>query len=444
MPTPFIMPKMDMDQETVTINEWLKKEGEVVQKGEPVLVIETDKITSEVEAPASGTLARVLYGENEEAPVTEVIAYILNESETEADLPERTEPKTEESVNHRKSTLTEEEKPIASTSVARRLAAEKGVSLADIPPSGGKITKKDVETFLQNQSTVSPRVKTPATPAARRLADENGIDIDEVQGSGPRGRVQADDVRAFASTQAPALFQPEYAALRGETQAFTGMRKSIAERITNSYQSIPHIYLDVDVDMKEAEASRQRMNELAQKDGLAKISLTAYLIRIVSWCLNRHPHLNATLKGDEILFWKDINIGIATALENGLIVPVIHHTDQKSTREVNERLRELTSKARKGELSREEIQDGTFTISNLGMYGIHSFTTIINPPQSALLAVGALRRQPIVVDDEDTVEVRPVMAITLAADHRIVDGVVAANFLSELVQAIETPELLLL
>jgi pyruvate dehydrogenase E2 component (dihydrolipoamide acetyltransferase) len=214
--------------------------------------------------------------------------------------------------------------------------------------------------------------------------------------------------------------------------------------MTKSYQTIPHIYLSVDVDMSEAEASRLRMNDLAKKEGTPNISLTAYLIRIVSWCLNRHPYLNASLENDTIKFWNEVNIGVATALEEGLIVPVVHNADQQSTRELNERLRYLAAKAREGELTREEVQGGTFTISNLGMYGIDSFTAIINPPQAAILAVGTIKRKPIVVDDKNTVEVRPIMTLTLAADHRIVDGVVAANFLSELVKALETPELLLL
>jgi len=426
IPTPFIMPKMDMDQETVTINEWLKKEGDAIQKGEPVLVIETDKITSEVEAPASGTLARILYGENEEAPITEVVAYILQENETEADLPERPEPKTKNGVNHFESTLTTEETQIAATPIARRMAEEKGLDLAEISSSGEKINKQDIETYLQNVlSQISPRVKTPATPAARRIADEKGINRYQVKRSGPRGRVQAGDVKEFASKQAPSLFKTGYASLRSETHKLSSMRKSIAERMTTSYQTIPHIFLNVDVDMSEAEGSRKRMNELAKKEGTPEISLTAFLIRIVSWCLKQHPYLNASLNDDKIVFWEDINIGIATAIENGLIVPVIHNADGKSTRELNDHLRELTSKARKGELSREEIQDGTFTISNLGMYGSRSFTAIINPPQSALLAVSALTRQPIVVDDEDTIEVRPAMSLTLAADHRIVDSAVA-------------------
>ena len=185
------------------------------------------------------------------------------------------------------------------------------------------------------------------------------------------------------------------------------------------------------------------MNELAAQDGSPDISLTAYLVRVVAWALKRHPELNASFTEDGIMTSEAINVGVATALENGLIVPVIHAADQLSAREINECLRNLTRRAREGSLDRKEIQDGTFTISNLGMYGIQSFTAIINPPQSAILAVGTLTRRPVVIDTADTVAVRPMMMLTLGADHRIVDGVVAAAFLSDLVRALETPELLL-
>jgi pyruvate dehydrogenase E2 component (dihydrolipoamide acetyltransferase) len=211
--------------------------------------------------------------------------------------------------------------------------------------------------------------------------------------------------------------------------------------MTASYQSTPHIYLTVEVDMLEAEESRKRMNQLA---GEPSISITAYLVRLVAWALKRHPLLNATLEDDQIKLWEEVNIGIATALDEGLIVPVVHHADQLSAVEINLRMRELAQKARAGTLAREEIQGGTFTISNLGMYGVDSFTAIINPPQSAILAVGTVRRKPVVVDAEDTVMVRPMMMLTLGADHRVVDGAVAASFLADMVKAIETPELLLI
>jgi len=440
MPTPFIMPKMDMDQESVYISEWLKKEGEQVEKGEPVIIIETDKITSEVEAPASGKLARILYPENVDAPVTEVMAYILHEGETEADLPPLEEEQPSAQVEEKSIDKKEETQEIAkkaATPLAARIAEAENVDLKEVPASGEKITKEDVQAYVASRSEIEPRVKTAATPAARRLASEKGVTLEKVEGSGPRGRVQAEDVAAGAPEE-------KLKQLPGETLPISNIRKRIGDRLQASYQTIPHIYLTVEVDMYQAEESRKRMNALVSKEGSDLISVTAYLIRTTAWVLKRHPMLNSTLAENGIHLLKEINIGVATAIEEGLIVPVVHHADQKSIRDINKELRYLTSQAREGALTREEVQDGTFTISNLGMYGIHSFTAIINPPQTAILAVGTVKRKPVVIDEADTVEVRPMMMMTLAADHRVIDGAVAAAFLSELVKALETPELMLI
>ena len=444
MPTPFIMPKMDMDQEAVIINEWLKQEGDSVEKGEPVIVIETDKITSEVEAPASGTLARILFANNEEAPVTQVVAYILEEGETMADLPEEpkeSEPKAEKAGKQDVSDIPAEKPRKSATPIAARMAKAENIDLDKVPAQGDRITKDDVEAYLESVDRVEPRVQVPATPAARRLASEEGVSLGEVAGSGPRGRVQADDVRVAAARVAAPQPVPQAKLSAGQTLPLSSIRKRIADRMTASYQSTPHIYLTVEVDMLEAEESRKRMNQLA---GEPSISITAYLVRLVAWALKRHPLLNATLEDDQIKLWEEVNIGIATALDEGLIVPVVHQADRLSAVEINLRIRDLAQKARAGTLAREEIQGGTFTISNLGMYGVDAFTAIINPPQSAILAVGTVRRKPVVVDEEDTVMVRPMMMLTLGADHRVVDGAVAASFLANLVKAIETPELLLI
>ena len=443
MPKPFIMPKMDMDQEQVTINEWLKQEGEFVEKGEPVVVIETDKITSEVEAPASGKLARILYQENQTAPVTKVVAYILEEGETEADLPQEPEPETEKSNQIEEEPSPKVEIKKSATPVAQRMADAEGIDLDEVEAAGEKVTKEDIQVYLEAHQKIKPRVETPATPAARRIAEEENVVLRMVQGSGPRNRVQEADVTAFAAQQTQQTISHPKKIAFGEVLELSTMRKRIAERLTLSYQTTPHIFLTVEVDMSQSEQSRKRLNGLALKKGLPEISLTAFLVRVAAWCLKRHPYLNASFQADQINFWEDINIGIATALEEGLIVPVIHHADQMTTTEINDQMKALTQRARSGQLSREEIQGGTFTISNLGMYGIHAFTAIINPPQSAILAVGTMTRRPIVIDKQDTIEVRPMMMLTLSADHRIVDGAVAANFLAELVDALETPELLI-
>ena len=443
MPIPFIMPKMDMDQEFVTITSWLKNEGDRIEKGESVIEIETDKIASEIEAPESGILAKILYHENEEAPVTKVVAYILKEGESLDDLEKEATPASKP-VEEVKTQTEVHKTPLSATPLAEKVAANLKVDIEQVPASGNKITRKDVESYAEGskQAQVS-RVQTAATPAARRLSEELGLSLDSLSGSGPRQRVQASDVLSAQKEISSVSKQAVQKQLAGTSVPFVGKRKRIAERLTASYQSTPHIFLTVEVDMSKAEESRHKLNDLAANNGQANVSMTAYLTKVVAWALSRHPYLNATLKDDGIHLLEDINIGIATALDDGLIVPVVRSANYLSISQINEQVRYLSSQARNGNLTAEEVSDGTFTISNLGMFGIQSFTAIINPPQSAILAVGGLVRKPVVINDEDDLEVRPMMSMTLGADHRIVDGAVAAKFLADLVRALEAPELLL-
>ncbi len=428
MPTPFIMPKMDMDQESVIIIEWLKTEGEVVEKGEPVVVVETDKVTSEVEAPASGQLAGILYQANQKVPVTEVIAYILGETESMDDLPKRQQVSSKEAAQQE--AIKEPGKPI--TPLAKRIADVEGVDFKNVQSKSRQLTKKEIFEYLERADQVDAGDKISATPAARRIAREIDQPLDKIKGSGPRGRIQAVDVKGISEGSKPASIIE-----------MSTMRKRIADRLTESYQSTPHIFLTVEVNMRQLEHSRKKRNQFAEKNGQPKVSLTAYLTRIVAWCLNRHPILNSSIDGDVIMIKENINIGIATALDEGLIVPVIKNADQLSIAELNEKIIGLTIQARAGDLNLQDVQGGTFTITNLGMYGIDTFTAIINPPQVAILAVGAIKRKPVVIDEHDTLLVCPMMNIILGADHRVIDGAVAANFVADLVSALELPSLLL-
>ena len=210
-----------------------------------------------------------------------------------------------------------------------------------------------------------------------------------------------------------------------------------------SFQTLPHIALTIEVDVTALENARARLNQLAQKRGEGRVSMTALLVKITAWALERNPYLNASLMDGRIHLWKDLNIGIATAIENGLIVPVVRQANKQSVSRIAEALQDLATRAREGKLGLRDVQHGTFTISNLGMYGIQQFRAIINPPESAILAVGKVTRKPVVINERDDVAVRPMMSITLSADHRVIDGVVAAQFLQDLAQAIETPETLL-
>ena len=264
--------------------------------------------------------------------------------------------------------------------------------------------------------------------------------LEAIAGSGPRGRVQAADVAAFQATGQPVSISSDDRP--ADVVPLVGIRQRIAERMQASFQELPHIALTVEVDVTALELARLRLNELAAKQGHGKVSMTALLVK-VSWALKRNPYVNASLIGDQIHLWHDVNMGIATALDEGLIVPVIRQSHEKSIRQIVEVLDDLTTHARDGKLTFADVQHGTFTISNLGMFGIRQFRAIINPPESAILAVGTVVRKTVVINDQDEVAVRPIMTLTLSADHRVIDGVVATRFLNDLMLAIETPETLL-
>jgi pyruvate dehydrogenase E2 component (dihydrolipoamide acetyltransferase) len=373
------MPKLEMAQETATVVEWLKQEGEHVEKGEPLLVVETDKVTVEIESPASGILAGVLVEPQQVVPVTEVIAHVLQPGE---ELPQ------------------EQEAPAAALAASPRPAVE-----------------------------AAPE-KVRATPAARRIARERRVDLRAVTGSGPGGRIKVADVEAFAP--APAA----------EVIPLRGMRRTIAERMTASYQTAPHITFTVRVNMSGFEEARARLNAKAEATEQPRVSATALIVKAVAWALKRHPWLNSTLRDEEIHLLPEINVGVAVALEEGLIVPVVRQADHKSVAEIATEVNDLTTRARQGRLTPADVADGTFTVSNLGPFGIEQFTAIINLSQAAILAVGATQSEPV-VDEEGQVAVRPVMRMTLSADHRIIDGAVAARFLTDLREALEAPTLLL-
>jgi pyruvate dehydrogenase E2 component (dihydrolipoamide acetyltransferase) len=451
------MPKVDMDQETGTVGQWLKADGDEVKQGEIILEIETDKVAIEVEAPASGILTNILIGEGETVPIATVIATILAPGEKlspaakpplEVEAPEPVSlqevPKAPESGNG-----------VPITPVARNFAKASGVDLGTVTGTGprGKVTRKDVE---QSLAAVTPQQgafgKAYATPAARRIAGEQNVALESVVGSGPDGRVQANDVLAAAAeaAQVAAAPAPQPAeTLAVEVVPLQGKRRTIAERLTASYQSTPHINFTASIDMTRFNEARTQLNAQAEKNGGTRISATALLAKVVAQTLVLHPWLNSSFKSGqgaqdtEIHLYHDVNMGIAVALEDGLIVPVVRDAAKKGVAEIAAEVKDLALRARDGQLAPSEVRDGTFTISNLGPFGVEEFTAIINPPQAAILAVGATK--PEVVPDEDgQVVVRPVMRITLAADHRVVDGAVAAHFIADLKARLESPVLLLL
>ena len=449
MAVPVIMPKLEMAQETATVVEWLKREGEPVEKGEPLLTVETDKVTVEVESPASGILAGVRVAPQQVVPVTEIIAYILQPGE-----------EWDESANQRisESASWQTSKPPGQsvTPVAQRLAEAHGVDLGAIVGTGpgGRITKADVEAAAASRlvAELPPGPdKVRATPAARRIAHERGLNLAQIAGSGPRGRIQAADLLTL--TPAPAVIPAPTA----EVVPLRGMRRTVAERMTVSYRTAPHITLTVRVGMSGFEEARAQLNAKAEATGQPHVSATALIVKAVAWALKRHPWLNSTLRQGsgqalqqdsgqaeegEIHLLPEINVGVAVAVEEGLIVPVVRQADRKGVAEIAAEVNDLAARAREGRLTLANVAGGTFTISNLGPFGIEQFTAIINPPQAAILAVGATQPEAVVAEGNQVI-VRPVMRMTLSADHRIVDGAVAARFLADLREALEAPTLLL-
>ena len=439
MAQPVIMPKFGFTQESSVIVQWIKKPGEAVEKGDPIVEVSTDKVNMEVEATATGILDGVRYQEGDTVPVTEVIAFIRGANEP---------PLTAESVAPRSATSTPatlKTAEVRATPVATNLAQGKGIDLGLVTGTGpsGQITKRDVEDYLLSQTgSTGPLGKVRAVPAARRLAQESGVDLAQVQGTGPRGRVQSADVQAAIIRQPQVATMPLATPGSNVVRAIPleGMRLTIATRMQKSAQEAPHIVFDVDIDVTAAESLRARANQ-GLKENQRHISLTAIIANTCAWALERHPLVNSRLDGKQILVLADVNIGIATALDEGLIVPVVRAANRKSIGEIAEDIAELVDRARNNRLRPEDVMDGTFTISNLGMFGIDRFTAIINPPQTAILAVGRTTKR-IVPDEQDRPVARPILTVTLSADHRVIDGAIAARFLSDVRAALEQPGLL--
>ena len=433
MSTPVIMPKLEMTQETALVVQWLKRAGEQVKKGEALLVVETDKVTVEVESPAEGILAGIRVQPGDTVPVTSVIAEVL-EPGSPAVSPQRPLQADPAARALRQ--------PPASP-VARRMAAAEQLDLGQIAGSGpaGRITKADVAGALA--ASAVPAGKVRASPAARRLARARQVPLEGVPGSGPDGRVQAADVLAApAAGQAPGTPPEALAETAGyEVVPLRGMRQTIAGRVQASYRSIPHITLTVRVEMAEFERAREQLNAWAAAGGGSHVPVTALLVKATAWALRRHRWLNSRWQGAEIHLLSQVNIGVAVALPEGLIVPVVRHADQKGLEQIAGEISDLAQRARQGKLSPGDVAGGTFTISNLGPYGIEHFTAIIHPGQAAILAAGAIQDEVVPVDSQPAI--RPILHLALSADHRIVDGSVAAQFLADLKAALEHPALVL-
>jgi len=415
-----IMPALGMAQETGTLLQWLKSPGDTVTKGEPLMEVETDKANVEVEAPASGILSNVSAQPGDVIPVGQTIALIVAPSETATKV-------DRSSASNAAATL------IAATPIAMRVAAEHNVDLSQIKPKGDRIQKDDVLAFLTVKAQGDGRVL--ASPKARRLAQERKLDLRAISGSGPDGAVLAADVAA-AQAPTPIAIAPIEAAAP-ETLGVSRMWRVMVERISQAWTTIPHFYL-----MREVNATRlMAWRDDVQKRAGERITYTDLLMKLTAAALRQHPRLNASWQNGSIALNPDINIGLAVAVDEGLIVPVIHHADHMSLSQLAARRAELIAKAQANKLPLDDISGGTFTISNLGMYGVDAFNAIINPPQAAILAVSRIADRVVALNGLPVVQ--PMMTFSLSCDHRVVDGARGAEFLRSLAELVEDPMRLL-
>jgi pyruvate dehydrogenase E2 component (dihydrolipoamide acetyltransferase) len=457
-----IMPALGMAQETGTLLTWHKRAGETVTKGELLMTVATDKTDVEIEANATGVLAQVTAAEGDEVPVGQVIALILTPEEAAAGVgaPPASKPAPEESAGTPATEATAAAATPTATPVAARLAAERGVDLGRIKAgASGKIQKEDVLAFLAAQEAApasGSNGRPLASPKARRLARESDIDLTALRGSGPDGAILAADVlaaqqqRAVAVQQAikpveglppaaPVLPVPAPPAQAVEEVATLPMSRPwriMAQRLQQSWQTVPHFYLEREVNA----TALLRWRETAQARATAKITVSDLLVRLVAAALRKHPRVNASWLNEEIVLNTAINVGLAVAVEDGLLVPVIHHADRLGLQEIAARRAAIVERAQSGKLTPDDLSGGTFTISNLGMFGIDKFNAIVNPPQAAILAVGRIAERVVPVDGQPAVQ--PMMALTLSCDHRVVDGARAAQFMQTLVAYIEEPLML--
>lgn len=442
-----LMPRLSDTMEEGKILKWLRKVGEKIEVGDIFAEVETDKADMEMEALDAGVLAEIRVQEGESVPVDAVIALLSTEGEVQvAETPARQEdavPKVPVRVSPAPP------KPAVPVTVKEPPSSESGAR-SSLPLSERKVRelRESPRARRAVPETKETQERIFASPLVKRMAQEQGIDLETVQGSGPGGRIVKQDLEVYAGqgrttmTQALATRTPQSKAtpqpslaVRGTREAFSRMRATIAKRMTESMREIPHFYVTVEIDMSEAVRLRAALK--ASDRVQAEVTYTHLLIKAVALALQRHPRLNASFVEDGREFKADINIGLAVSLDDGLLVPVLHHCDRLSLLDIAEQANGLVERARTGKPTPEDLSGGTFTISNMGMLPVEHFTAIINPPQGAILAVGAIKERPVVRNGE--ICAAHTMLATLSCDHRILDGVTGGQFLAELKKLLENP-----
>ena len=436
MATEVKLPRLGQGMESGTIVKWLKGEGEPVKKREPLYELDTDKVTQEVEAEADGVLLKILV-DSGEVEVGKTIAFIGKEGEEISASGNGATPSVAAEETDDATEAAEDSQEEGSPAPAMDSERERGQEAA------ARTAAAATEQVADSNKVEPADGRVKASPLARRLAREKGIDIAQVSGTGPEGRIVAEDVEraTVAPAAAPTVAAPAPATATGgvEEVQLTSTRKTIARRLTEAWQA-PVFQLTVSADMTRALELRERLvARLAE--GEAKPTVSDLLTKVCAAALVRHGAVNAHFTGESILRFPYAHVGIAVAAPNGLVVPVIRDAERRTIREIAAARADLVLRARDGKLQRADLDDGTFTISNLGMYGIEQFIAVLNPPQAAILAVGATEQKPVV--REGHVEVRPTLTLTLTCDHRAIDGSEGAEFLRTVKELLEEPALAL-
>jgi pyruvate dehydrogenase E2 component (dihydrolipoamide acetyltransferase) len=415
------LPRLGQGMEMGTIVRWLKGEGDVVQKGEPLYELDTDKVTQEVEAEASGVLLKIAVQEGE-VPVGQTVAVIGEQGE---------QVELEEPSRGRDGARHGDESPTNDPQASRETASPQVLS----PVGNGARHRDESVTDAPQPSVSGGRVK--ASPLARRIARERGIELSAVRGTGPDGRIVAEDVERAQAAPAPAAAPAPVVTGEVESVPLTSIRKTIARRLTAAW-TVPVFELTVSADMTRANALVARTRE---RDPDVRVTVTDLLVKVCGQALARHPDVNVQFTDDALLRFPSADVGLAVATEQGLVVPVIRSAARLSLAESARARADLVRRARERKLQPADLEGGTFTISNLGMYGVEQFIAVLNPPQASILAVGAIEDRPVA--REGNVVVRPMMTMTLTCDHRTIDGAAAADFLRTVKDFLEEPGLTL-
>lgn len=415
MATNVVMPSLGFDMTEGKLLRWLKKPGERVEKGQAIAEIETEKATVEIEASAPGTLQKIIVPADQTVPVGTVIAVIAEAGE---------------------------QAPASSTPGTSLPAAKPETMRSKSAPAAPKKTER-----AETPRDGGDRVKV--SPIAKRMAEQAGIDLHSIQGSGPGGRIMERDVQsaidqtdrkrnptAAVATPAPTATQPEQPTPASESVTLSKMRQTIARRMTESKTTIPHFYVTIEIDMTQALMVREQLNALTPDD--EKISVNDLLVAAAARVLVQFPVFNSSFHDGKLERHPQVNIGIAVALEDGLLTPVVRDADKKSLKEIAQDARGLGERARGNKLRADDLGGASFTVSNLGMFGVDEFVAIINPPEAAILAVGQVAKRPVVTAD-DELHIAPLLKATISVDHRVADGAQAARFMQALKKLLENP-----